>query len=89
MRQMAFTISSFRKRQDIIGIQKCRKQLFSYLFEHCTTHLADVPVALIPYFSEDVYKRQPMQTADFLSEVVQPVLARYEELPEEKPEINV
>ena len=31
----------------------------------------------------------PMQTADFLSEVVQPVLARYEELPEEKPEINV
>ena len=31
----------------------------------------------------------PLQTADFLEKVVQPVLNRYEALPEEKPEINV
>lgn len=31
---------------------KVQEAAFSYLFEHCATHLADVPVALIPYFSD-------------------------------------
>ena len=35
------------------------KQLFSYLFEHRATHLADIPVALSPYFGDPCGTEQP------------------------------